>query len=197
MKKCHNDKFYCWTEFNPERDIDFHSYVWVREQGNVVIDPLSISLHDLKHLQSLGETSHVIVTNSDHIRDAKNLATILEAKLIGPKGEQATFPIECDAWLGEGDTLIDGLQVFEMQGSKTPGELALLIDNTTLITGDLIRSHQGGRLCLLPDKKLTDKAAAIASVKKLAQIDSIKSVLVCDGWPVFENADKVTNEILE
>ncbi|WP_144392561.1 MBL fold metallo-hydrolase [Pleionea sediminis] len=185
MKKCHNEQFYCWSEFNPERDIDFHSYVWVREQGNVVFDPLSISLHDLKHLQSLGGADYVVITNSDHIRDAKNIATILEAKLVGPKGEKDTFPIECDHWIGEGDNLIEGMQVFEMHGSKTPGELALLIENTTLITGDLIRSHQGGSLCMLPYAKLTDKQAAMDSVNRLKDIESIETVLVGDGWPVF------------
>jgi hypothetical protein len=30
-----------------------------------------------------------------------------------------------------------------MAGSKTPGELALILEKTTLITGDLVRGHMG------------------------------------------------------
>ena len=54
-------------------------------------------------------------------------------------------------WLSDGDQPIEGLRVVALQGSKTPGELALVIDGTTLVTGDLVRAHQGGRLNLLPD----------------------------------------------
>ncbi|QQR46418.1 hypothetical protein JKA73_10205 [Myxococcus xanthus] len=36
----------------------------------------------------------------------------------------------------------------ELHGSKTPGELAFLLEDTTLLTGELIRGHVGGRFPL-------------------------------------------------
>jgi len=42
-------------------------------------------------------------------------------------------------------------------------------------------------LCLLPDAKLQDKRQAIASVKRLAALPGIKTVLPGDGWPLFNN----------
>jgi hypothetical protein len=83
-----------------------------------------------------------------------------------------------------------------MAGSKTPGELALLLESTTLITGDLIRSHAGGKLDILPLGKLKDTAAAIDSVQKLAQLDGIIAVLTGDGWPVFNDGTTRLRELV-
>jgi len=86
--------------------------------------------------------------------------------------------------------------VFELSGSKTAGELALLFGSTTLVTGDLIRAHGGGRLDLLPDTKLADRALAIASVKRLSELPSVDAVLVGDGWPVFRDGKRALEELV-
>ena len=84
-----------------------------------------------------------------------------------------------------------GLSVLEMQGSKTPGEFALVVERTTLITGDLVRGHMGGRLNLLPEAKLTDRAQAVASVGRiLREHREIETVLVGDGWPIFHDGQR-------
>jgi hypothetical protein len=83
------------------------------------------------------------------------------------------------------DDTIAGIEVTVMHGSKTPGELALIVDETTLVTGDLIRGQRGGSLNLLPAAKLADHGAAIASVRALAERQQIAAVLVGDGWPLF------------
>jgi hypothetical protein len=64
--------------------------------------------------------------------------------------------------------------------------LALILEETTLITGDLVRVHQAGSLTLLPEGKLIDRALALASVRRLANLDRIETVLVGDGWHVFD-----------
>ena len=84
-----------------------------------------------------------------------------------------------------------------MAGSKTPGELALTLEGTTLVTGDLIRAHEGGRLCLVPDAKLSDPAAARASVRRLAALPGIDAVLVGDGWPVFRHGAEALRELVD
>jgi Metallo-beta-lactamase superfamily len=196
MKQLHRDDLFGWSEFNEERNLDFHSVLWVLEEGNVLVDPLPLSDHDRQHLQVLGGASYIVITNSDHLRDAEAVAVQTGAQMLGPIQERDHFPIPCERWLQEGDEVVPGLRVFEMAGSKTPGELALLLDGDTLITGDLIRAHSGGRLCLLPDAKLTDKAKAVASVKRLATLPSITNVLPGDGWPVFGNAEAVLQELV-
>ncbi len=185
MKRLHRKDLYCWSAFNPERNLDFHSVLWVQPQGNVLIDPLPLSAHDLDHLRALGGAKSIIITNSDHCRDAGYIAKVTDAVIYGPAQEKDDFPLACEKWLHDKEEIFDGLIAYELHGSKTPGELALVLAGDTLITGDLIRGHTAGELCMLPEGKLTNVAAAKQSVRRMANLPGIKTVLVGDGWPVF------------
>ena len=195
MKSLHRNDLFGWTEFNPARNIDFHSLLWVREGGNIVVDPLPMSKHDEAHLHELGKIAWIVITNSDHTRQSQTLAEATGAKLAGPAGEQETFPFSCDRWLTDGDEIVPGLTAYECHGSKTPGELALLLDDI-LITGDLIRAQRGGDLNLLPDAKLSDPEQARASVRRLATLGHISSVLVGDGWHIFREGQARLEELV-
>lgn len=196
MKRLHRPDLWGWSQFDEDRNIDFNGLLWVRDGGNVAVDPMPQSDHDRAHLDALGSVSTIVITNSDHVRDAAGLAKHTGARLLGPAAERDSFPVACDGWLGEGDEVVPGLTAFALDGSKTPGELALLLDGSTLITGDLIRAHEGGRLCLLPDPKLTDKAAAIASVRRMADLPGIDAVIPGDGWPVFRDGARALAELV-
>jgi hypothetical protein len=196
VKQLHRDDLFGWSVFDPARNVDFHGTCLVREGGCVLIDPLPMSEHDLAHVKSLGGVSHIAVTNSDHTRAAAELAEIFGAPIAGPSAEREGFPIEVARWLSEGDELVSGLVTLEMHGSKTPGELAFLLEGTTLITGDLIRGQRGGRLNLLPDAKLTDRPAVYGSVRRLLTFDHLEAVLVGDGWPVFRGGRAAIAEII-
>lgn len=197
MKHLHRPNLFGWSVFNEDRNIDFHSVVWVRADGNVVVDPLPLSDHDTAHLKNLGDVAWIVITNSDHVRDAKLLAETTGAQLIGPSQEAENFPVACDRWLTDQDQVLPGMVAFELEGSKTPGELALLVEGDTLITGDLIRAHEGGALCLLPDAKLSDKTKAIATLRRLARLPELDAVLPGDGWPVFRDAKVLLQELLQ
>jgi glyoxylase-like metal-dependent hydrolase (beta-lactamase superfamily II) len=195
MKRLHRPDLFGWSAFNAERNLDFHSVLWVRPEGNVAFDPLALSPHDYAHLTELGALAWIAITNSDHIRDAENLAQRTGARVAGPAGEQDDFALACTRWLADGDVLVDGLEALALQGSKTPGELAFKI-GSTLITGDLVRAHEGGRLTLLPDAKLEDKALALGSLARLADL-GLDAILVGDGWPVFRDGQRALRELLE
>ncbi len=196
MKSLHKSNLYCWSQFDEARNIDFHSYLWIREKGNIVFDPLPLSGHDKDHLSALGKVSHIIISNSDHVRNSQNLADETGAVIWGPEAEKDNFPMECSRWLGASLDLLEGLDVYCLNGSKTAGELAFVIEGETLITGDLIRAHSGGTLCLLPESKLQNLDDAIESVKKLADIKGIKAILTGDGWPIFRDGDTVMGELV-
>ncbi len=182
MKYTHRTDVLTWSRFDEARNVDFNALAWIRADGNVLIDPLPLSEHDAKHLESVGGAKYVVVTNSDHLRDAVAIAERYGAELSGPAQEEA-LPVA--RRLKDGDEVVSGLKVFELDGSKTPGELALLLEERTLITGDLVRAHLGGELMMLPADKLKDRDAARKSVRRLAALQGIEAVLVGDGWPVF------------
>lgn len=119
MKLLHRPDLYCWSDFNPERNIDFHSIAWIRAEGNVLVDPLPLSDHDLAHLQSLGGASWIVITNSDHLRASLEIATNTGAQIAAPQGERDTFPIRrVDRWLSDGDSLVPGLKAIELSGAE-------------------------------------------------------------------------------
>jgi glyoxylase-like metal-dependent hydrolase (beta-lactamase superfamily II) len=197
MKRLHRRDLYCWSVFNERLDIDFNSFAWVHEHGNILVDPLPLSAHDRKHLADLGGAAWIVLTNSSHVRAAKELATELGCRIAGPAAEQAQFPIPCDRWLKEGDEIHPGLRVLELEGSKTPGELALVLEETTLIAGDLLRSHRAGELMLLRQEQgLKDAAKAAASLRRLLAYRSLEALLLGDGWSVFRDGRKQLEEFL-
>lgn len=196
MKKLHRRDLYCWSAFEERIDIDFNGTAWIRESGNVLVDPLPMSAHDLGHLESLGGAASIVITNSRHVRGAKELAARFGARLLGPAAERETFPVPCDEWLGWGDQPFPGMLAIALDGSKTPGELALLLEETTLITGDLIRAHRAGELMLLrPDQGLSDARAAASSVRGLLTHGRIETVLVGDGWHLFHEGHRRLAEL--
>jgi Metallo-beta-lactamase superfamily len=195
MKSLHRPDLYCWSEFDADRNVDFHSIAWVRPEGNILIDPLPLSAHNWLHLESLGGVQWIVITNSDHLRASPEIVAKTGAQVAAPQGEKDAFSLPVQRWLSDGDAIVPGLEAIELHGSKTPGELALLLQNTTLITGDLVRAHQAGTLMMLPDAKLVDKAQAIASVQRLAALNQVSAVLVGDGWQVFHDGHQLLQKL--
>ena len=74
MKALHRPDLFGWSAFDEQRNVDFNGTVWVRNEGNIVIDPMPMSEHDQAHLSQLGGAAWVVVTNSDHLRAAQELA---------------------------------------------------------------------------------------------------------------------------
>lgn len=197
MKQLHRPDLFGWSLFDEERNLDFHAVLWVRPEGNVIIDPLPLSKHDARHLRKLGGVAMIVVTNADHIRISEALAIETGAELVAAAAEQDAIPFECDRLLADNEEIVPGLRALLLAGSKTPGEIALLLDGSTLITGDLVRAHAGGRLDLLPDPRLTDRDAAIGAVKRLAALPDVTAVLVGDGWPVFREGGALLRELAD
>ena len=190
MKHLHRPDLRCWSAFDESRDIDFNSVAWIRAGGNVLVDPMPMGEHDLAQLTELGGAAHIVITNSDHLRDGIALAERFGAELVAPQAEREVFPAAVTRFVGDGDEVVEGLGVFELDGSKTPGELSLLLDHDTLITSDLVRAQRPGQLNLLPDEKLSDRAAAVRSVARLAQLPGLSAVLVGDGWSLFDRCSQ-------
>lgn len=196
MKRLHREDLYGWSTFHAPLDLDFNSVLWVREGGNVAIDPLPLSEHDLAHVEKLGGVAQIVITNSAHLRGALELQKATGAQLIGPAAERAA--LACDRYVTDGETVVAGLVVRVLDGSKTPGELALVLEDTTLITGDLVRGHRADTLNLLPAEKLSDRTSALGSLRRLLELHPrIEAILVGDGWYLFREGHRRIRELLD
>ncbi len=197
MKRLHRDNLFAWSQFDEARNLDFHSVLWLRNDGNVIVDPLPLSDHDQQHVDALGGVDTIIVTNSDHLRAAPELKQRYGAELCGPSAERSHLAAPCDRWLEDGEEVVPGLRVRELAGSKTPGELCVLLEPHTLIFGDLVRGHLGGRLNLLPEPKLADPEAARSSVRQLTEAVAVEAVLVGDGWHIFRDGQRALEDLVQ
>lgn len=196
MKRLHRKDLYAWSVFTEKLNIDFNGFAWIREGGNVLIDPLPLTPHDREHLKALGGAAWIVVTNSDHARAAKEAQELFGAKIAGPAAERETISLKCDRFLSDGDELVPGLVALELDGSKTPGELALVLEGTTLICGDLVRSHRANALMLLlKEQGLKSAEKAAASVRRLAAMDRIEAVLVGDGFCAYRDGHAMLAEL--
>jgi hypothetical protein len=197
MKQLHRSDLFAWSVYDEQRRMDFNSFLWTRPGGSVLVDPLQLAPHDEKHLEELGGAAWIVVTNSDHVRGARGIAARTGASVLGPRGERGSFPVPCEHWLADGDEPFPGLCVRELQGSKTDGELALVLEETTIIFGDLVRANRADALVLLPPQKLRDRTKALESVQRIRSVHPrIENVLVGDGWCAFRHGGALLDELL-
>ncbi|HVI94045.1 MAG TPA: MBL fold metallo-hydrolase [Anaeromyxobacter sp.] len=197
MKQLHRPDLFTWSRYDEPLRIDFNGILWRREGGNVLVDPPPLADHDVHHLDALGGAASIVLTTSDHVRAARELSARTGAQLLGPAGERATFPVACAAWLSDGDEPFPGLRVRELGGSKTDGELALVLEETTAIFGDAVRAHHAGALMLLPRQKLRDPARLLESVRRVRALHPrIAHVLVGDGWSAFNDGGALLDALL-
>ncbi len=189
MKSLHRPDLFGWSAFDRARNVDFNGTLLVRPGGNIAFDPMPVDEHDAAHIDALGGVAWVLITNSDHVRAAADFTHRWDARVGAPTGDRgqpefAGLPV--GLWLDDGDRLDFGVTCLALHGSKTPGELAFLLEpGDTLITGDLVRGQRAGALNLLPDPKLSDRSAALASVRRLAALPGLEAVVVGDGQSVF------------
>ena len=127
-----------------------------------------------------------MITNSAHLRAGVELKKLTGAQLLGPAAEREQM--SCDRYLGDGEAVVPGLISYALDGSKTPGELALVLEETTFISGDLVRAHRADSLMLLGPDKLRDRAAAVASLRRVLKLHPrIETILMGDGWSLFRD----------
>lgn len=197
MKRLHRPDLFTWSVYNEPLHLDFNGFLWKRDGGNVLVDPLPLTPHDEAHLRELGGVAWIVLTNSDHVRGAREIAACMGAKLLGPAAERESFPVRCERWLVDGEEPFPGLRVHALHGSKTEGELALVLDETTVIFGDLVRAHRADALMLLPEQKLRDASRASESLRRLRALHPrLEHVLVGDGWCVFRHGGTMLDELV-
>ena len=189
MKALHRQDLYCWSEFDAARDVDFHGTLLTLPTGNIAFDPMPISDHDAAHIAALGGVAWVNISNADHVRAAADFKKRFGARIGAPALERdcAEFVgLQVDHWFAADELLDCGISCLPMRGSKTPGEVAFLLPGgDTIVCGDLVRGQRAGALNLLPAAKLRDRDAALQSVRALLEVETLRHVLVGDGWAVF------------
>lgn len=186
-----------WSVWQPDRDMYFNSFFLERPDGNIVVDPLATSDADVAFLRACGGIAWIVITNRDHERGARELATAFGAKIAAGEGEAPLLSGPVDRALKHDEVLALGIDVVTLEGGKTPGEIALhLRGSKTAIVGDSLWGDPAGSLRLPPDEKLIDPPKAVLSLRQIWAL-RLDVLLVGDGACIFGNADSIIGDCLQ
>lgn len=171
-----------WSAWQPERGMNFNSYLFERDGGCVAVDPLPLDEASLQTLEALGGVHTIVITNPDHVRASAALRERFGARII--------------------DTFEDGQEVFAgayavaIPYGKTD-EIALhLRAANAAVIGDAIIGAPAGALSLLPDEKLQDPRRLAFALRRVWALQ-VRTLLLCDGQPLFHGADAALGDLLE
>lgn len=187
---------FMWSRRQPDRGMNFNSYLLRMPEGNVAIDPLQLEADELEQVAALSGISWIVLTNRDHLRDAAALRERFGARVATSQAEAASLAIPIDRILGDGETLFPGATVVALDRQKTPGEFALhLCEHKTLVVGDALIGAPAGALSLLPDKAYADVAQAVLALRRLWALQP-EVLLPGDGMPLFAGATRAIGMLL-
>ena len=203
MKSTRIAGLHYWGEFQADRRIDFNGWFWERSGGNVLIDPMPLDEAGVAFLRERGGVQWILVNNADHLRAAALLGRDLDAELIAPAAERERLgeaAMSVRHWFETAADLPGGLadevEVVPLAGGKSPMEPAFhLKPLSALYFGDLVRSHETGALRLLPDPKISDRAAVVASLQPLKGATP-DAILLGDGDPILSGAAGALESLL-
>lgn len=202
MKSTRIRGLHYWSEYQPDRRIDFNGFFVADPSGGVLVDPMPLVDEQLDQLRDMGGARRILLTNADHLRAAVELREECGARLVAPECERERLEgVPVDDWFTDADGLGPGLserwEVHWLCGGKHPLEAAFHVPSLGVwIFGDAIRSHESGRLRLLPDPKIADRRELEASVKTLGGRD-VQAVLLGDGDCIFNGAREALDAFCE
>lgn len=186
-----------WSVWQTDRNVFFNSYFLKRADGNIVVDPLAWTPQDEAQMREGGGVAWIVITNRDHERRARELATLFGSQLAASERDAPLLSGPVDRMLHEGDRAFPGIHIIELEGLKSPGEIALHLRKAkAAIVGDALWGDPAGSVRLLPDEKLLDHKKAVLSLRKLWALQ-LEALLVGDGACIFHGADAIIGEYLE
>ncbi|MEV6342859.1 MBL fold metallo-hydrolase [Actinoplanes sp. NPDC051851] len=137
---------------------------------------------------------HVILTHKhpDHVGGLADVASAITGKVYTGRADVAGVESDLTVTpLAEGDEVF-GLRIYDTPG-HTAGHISVFDPSTgTLVAGDALRTNDG--LTGSDPKYTADAAQAVASVKKLAELD-VRAILPGHGDPLTEGAAEALRKL--
>lgn len=197
MKQILHEDMFCWSVFSEPRQIDFNGHLWVRREGNVLIDPVAMSESDLHQFDRLGGAALIVLTNADHEREAAFFRARTGASVVVHSDDADALSVDVDRMVEDGEEVVSGLEAIHLRHGKSPGEIALYWPTRRLVlAGDLVVGAPLGRLSLLMNDKLADPPRAALELRKILA-RPFEAMLVGDGHSIMHGAREKLLECLE
>lgn len=197
MKRLIFEDIYSWSVFSEARQIDFNGHLWVRDDGNIAIDPVAMCDADRAQFEQLGGAKWIVITNRDHEREVAAFQEWTGAEVIVHEADADLLEIKPSRTISDGETIVPGLQAVHLPFGKSPGEIALYFpQKNAILFGDIVAGEPMGRLTLLADDKLEDAPKAAMQLRKVLAL-RFNAVLVGDGHSLFRDGRQELVECLQ
>ncbi|MDE0481428.1 MAG: cupin domain-containing protein [Candidatus Poribacteria bacterium] len=197
MKRLIFEDIYSWSVFSEARQIDFNGHLWVRDDGNIAIDPVTMCDADRAQFEELGGAKWIVITNRDHEREAAAFQEWTGAEVIVHEADADLLEIKTARKISDGETIVPGLRAVHLPFGKSPGEIALYFsEKNAILFGDIVAGEPMGRLTLLADEKLADAPKAAMQLRKVLALN-FNAVLVGDGHSLFRDGRQELVECLQ
>lgn len=186
-----------WSSFHTQWKIDFDSYAIKTPDGVILVDPMKPTPAVLKQLESLGEILGVYLTNAHHDRDADWFRKHFEVQVYAHEKAKPDCDTKIDILVLDDEKLPGGVRALHLPGSSA-SETALFakLDGGIVLMGDALMNLRDSGLTLLPDQYLEDRKQALASLRKLLDLD-FKVITFAHGDPLVTDAKKQIADFLK
>ena len=122
MKRLIFEDIYSWSVFGEARQIDFNGHLWVKDDGNIAIDPVAMCDADRTQFEELGGAKWIVITNRDHEREAAAFQEWTGAEVIVHEADADLLEIKPARKISDGETIVPGLRAVHLPFGKSPGE---------------------------------------------------------------------------
>lgn len=170
-----------WSRWQPQRGMPFNSYFFQTSAGGVAVDPLALEDDDLQQLRDLGGVKTILITNPDHVRESAALQRAFGAAIVDE--------------VSDGGEVFPGAFALHLPYGKSTEIALVLPEHGAAVIGDAILGSPAGALSVLPDEKLADPRRFALGLRRLWRRE-LQALLLCDGYPVFANADALLADLL-
>ena len=177
-----SESAWMWSAWQPDRGMNFNSYAFERDGGCVVVDPLPLDEQSLDALQQMGGVHTIVITNPDHLRGAHALRDRFNSRIVDR--------------FQDGEEVFAGAFAVRIPFGKSEEVALHLPAAKAAVVGDALIGAPAGGLSILPDEKLQDAARFPFALRRLWALQ-LKTLLLCDGQPIFDGADSALADLLE
>lgn len=187
-----------WSWFSEEKQLDFNGLFLMVGEHHVLVDPPPMTADAHLFIRRNGPVDYLIVTNRDHVREAKSCQAEFGCRLFAPVEDAGSMDLKPAHTYKDGELLPGGIWVIQLQDQKSPGESALFLQQGkgVLIVGDALIGKPPGHVSMLPADKYVDVKKAKEGLRRLLKYE-FDSLLVGDGVSIIADAKSLVASSLD
>jgi glyoxylase-like metal-dependent hydrolase (beta-lactamase superfamily II) len=182
--------------YNDEASFGAHSYLAVREEGNLLIDSPRYTRRLVDGVAELGGVAHVLLSHRDDVADADRYAERFGARVWIHEADADAAPYSTDLLVGDDIAVVaPGVRAIPVPG-HTRGSVVFEDDRGHLFTGDSLSwNEERDGLDVFGSATWYSWTALTASMARLAGVARFSWVLPGHGKWGHADSEEMTRQL--